>query len=66
MDASAVATGKRVIVTAADDFYAFIDGWEGRIEFPCWRAGYVIVLCDRPDGSKEFLVPVEQLREAKP
>jgi hypothetical protein len=65
MEASAVSTGKKVIVAAADDFYAFIDGWHGKIRFPCWRAGYVIVVCDRSDGLKEFLIPVEQLMEDK-
>jgi hypothetical protein len=51
--------GLRVQIQAADDFYAYIDGWTG--VFAGFQSGYPVVICARDDGTKTFLVPADQL-----
>ncbi|MGZ5817888.1 MAG: hypothetical protein ACXWJD_03990 [Burkholderiaceae bacterium] len=62
MKTSDVKTGARVRIVAADEFYAYVDGWEGVIPFPCWKSGYVIVHCKAEGRTLEFLVPPDQLQ----
>lgn len=52
--------GDRVIVTARDDFYAFIDGWVGRVSGE--TAGHVQIEVHDDGITKVFLVPPDQLR----
>ena len=54
-----ICTGDPVVITALDDFYAFVDGWCGRVVD--WEAGYAKVVCPRPDGVMVLFVPPEQL-----
>jgi len=54
-----IQTGDRVIITARDEFYAFVDGWQGRVTG--WNSGHAEVTCQRADGEKILLVPAEQL-----
>lgn len=54
-----ICTGDRVLIAARDDFYAFVDGWYGRVE--SFTGGHAVVVCDRADGEKRFLVPPDQL-----
>lgn len=61
MDAARLTPGARVRVVAADEFYEFIDGWEG--ECIGWRGGFPEIACQREDGIKLFLVPAAQLEE---
>lgn len=56
---SRIRTGDQVIITAHDDFYAFVDGWIGRVTG--WQAGHAEVKCQQPDGEKVLYVPPEQL-----
>lgn len=51
--------GDSVMVTAKDDFYAYIDGWRGRVIG--FQAGCVNVKVPRDDIEMEFFVPADQL-----
>lgn len=51
--------GRAVIVTAKDEFFAFVDGWTGRIAG--LNNGLVVVECARVDGLKTLFVPADQL-----
>ncbi|WP_250479130.1 MULTISPECIES: hypothetical protein [unclassified Caballeronia] len=54
--------GDRVMVTAKDDFYAYIDGWRGRVgSFEGMPAGYVRVMVEGEGITKEFPLPVDQV-----
>lgn len=56
--------GAPVVICAADDFYAYIDGWTGSVID--YVNGYAKVLCTNKDGQLvEFLVPPDQLRDNK-
>lgn len=54
-----IQTGDKVMITARDEFYSFVDGWCGVVAG--WQAGCAEVHCSRPDGIKVLLVPAEQL-----
>lgn len=54
-----VRNGDRVIITAKDDFFAFVDGWTGRVVG--LNNGLVTVECPRVDGTKTLFVPADQL-----
>lgn len=51
--------GANVQVAAADDFFAFCDGWRGVVHGV--NNGLVEVRCTRQDGVKTLFVPPEQL-----
>lgn len=51
--------GDKVIICAADDEYAFVDGWRGTVTG--FQSGHVEVTCQRPDGEKLLYVPQGQL-----
>lgn len=51
--------GDKVIICAADDEYAFVDGWRGRVTG--FQSGCVEVQCMRSDGLKTLYVPEGQL-----
>lgn len=56
--------GSAVTVRAADDFYKFIDGWQGVIADMPSAAGGVWITCksrDEVGPMLHFLVPPEQL-----
>jgi hypothetical protein len=55
-----IVIGSSVTIAAADDFFAFIDGWEGRVTG--FNNGLAEVVCFREDGQKTFYVPPDQLR----
>jgi hypothetical protein len=62
MDVADCLPGTAVTVKAADDFYKFIDGWNGLVgEYH--QAGCIQIRCLNPDGQPvEFLVPPDQLQ----
>lgn len=51
--------GDALVICAADDFFAFVDGWRGR--FAGVNCGAAVVECMRPDGMKTLFVPPAQL-----
>jgi hypothetical protein len=51
--------GDRVVICAADDFFAYVDGWRGTVTG--FNMGNVEVQCARPDGVKTLYVPAAQL-----
>ncbi|PMS38859.1 hypothetical protein C0Z20_00945 [Trinickia symbiotica] len=66
-------TGDRVVIEASEEFYAYVDGWQGRIAVlgpkapnACHSqvpAGYALVECERgEDTPAQLLVPFDQLR----
>lgn len=59
MEISRIRIGDSVIITAKDDFYAFVDGWCGRVM--AFQSGCAVVVCQRPEGEKTFWVPPDQL-----
>lgn len=60
MDAySRIRIGDPVCIRADDDFFAFVDGWKGRVT--AWNNGLAEVKCQRPDGEKILYVPPGQL-----
>lgn len=62
MSAALLLVGDRVRVRAADDFYAYIDGWVGSVH--AYKSGYVAVHCEGEGGQVlEFLVPADQLEK---
>jgi ribosomal protein L21E len=52
--------GDHVIVEAKDDFYAYIDGWRGRVTGH--EAGCVRIEVSDEGLQKVFLVPADELR----
>lgn len=54
-----VKPGDAVIITAKTDFFAFVDGWHGKVAG--LNNGLVVVECVRVDGLKTFYVPADQL-----
>lgn len=54
--------GDRVMVTAKDDFYAFIDGWRGRVgSSEGVPGGHVAVEMVDEGIDKRFIVPADQV-----
>ena len=51
--------GQAVIITAKDEFFAFVDGWRGTITG--LNNGLIVVECARIDGVKTLFVPADQL-----
>ena len=51
--------GDKVQIVAADDFFAFCDGWHGTIQG--LKNGLFQVECERQDGIKTLFVPGKQL-----
>lgn len=57
--------GDRVIITAKDDFFSFVDGWRGQVTG--FNSGLVVVVCKSMEGEppamvdKTFFVPADQL-----
>ena len=47
------------MICAADDFFAYVDGWRGTVTG--FNNGTVEVQCARPDGVKTLYVPAAQL-----
>lgn len=56
---TAVNVGDKVIVTAKNEFYAYVDGWRGVVRG--FNNGYAKVICQRDDGEKTLFVPLEEL-----
>lgn len=59
---TAADVGRRVVICAADEFYAYVDGWVGTLAG--FRSGFAVVHVPSEEvdtGVKEFLVPPEQL-----
>jgi ribosomal protein L21E len=62
MQINTFRAGDKVIVTAKDDFYAFIDGWRGRVgSSEGIPGGHVRVECIDEGIDKQFIVPVDQV-----
>ena len=59
MNISGWQVGDSVLIAAKDEFYAFVDGWPGRVAG--LNNGLVVVECDTPEGVKTFFVPPDQL-----
>lgn len=55
--------GDKVQIVAADDFYAFCDGWRGVVSG--MNNGLVEVKCQRPDGEKTLYVRPGELSPVK-
>lgn len=55
-----IRPGDSVVITAADDFFAFVDGWRGRVSG--FNNGLVVVECQNEGMVKTFFVPPDQLR----
>ena len=55
--------GTKVKVVAADDFFAFCDGWRGVVSGV--NNDHIEVKCTRPDGVKTLYVPEAQLSPIK-
>lgn len=51
--------GQAVLIVAKDEFYAFVNGWHGRIAGI--NNGLIEVRCARADGEKTLFVPADQL-----
>lgn len=56
--------GTEVRIVAADDFFAYCDGWIGVVSGV--NNGHIEVKCGRPDGVKTLYVPEAQLSPLKP
>lgn len=54
-----ISQGDKVMITATDEFYQFIDGWVGRVAG--FQNGLAWVVCQHDGTEKKFLVPSEQL-----
>lgn len=62
MDTAAALPGVAVTVRAVDDFYKFVDGWQGQVMDRPGQAGAVWILALNPDNQPvELLVPPDQL-----
>ncbi|WP_250479027.1 MULTISPECIES: hypothetical protein [unclassified Caballeronia] len=56
------STGDRVMITAKDDFYAYIDGWRGLVgSFEGIPGGHVRVEVPDEGVTKVFIVPVDEI-----
>jgi ribosomal protein L21E len=54
--------GDLVMVTAKDDFYAYIDGWRGRVgSSEGVPGGHVAVEVSDEGLTKRFIVPVDEV-----
>lgn len=49
----------KVIITAKDEFFSFVDGWRGTVTG--FNNGLVEVCAIRPDGRTTLYVPADQL-----
>lgn len=57
--------GSPIVICAAGDFYAFVDGWRGRVIG--FQGGLVTVLVKNPDGQEvTIFIPKDELKEDKP
>lgn len=59
---TAADVGRQVVICAADEFYAYVDGWIGQLAG--FRSGLAIVHVPSEEvdiGFKEFLVPPDQI-----
>lgn len=59
MQAHEVRQGDTVVIAASGEFFAYVDGWRGRVAG--WNNGLVVVECVREDGQKTLFVPPDQL-----
>lgn len=60
MELDSLKPGTRVMICAADEFFAYVDGWTGTVIGV--NSGLAVVECQREDGAKTFYVPAAQLR----
>ncbi|CAN7304304.1 hypothetical protein [Acidovorax delafieldii] len=56
---SSFTLGDKVIICAADAFYAYVDGWRGVVTG--YNNGSIEVTCQRPDGRKVLYIDPGQL-----
>ncbi len=56
---SSFTPGDKVIICAADDFYAFVDGWRGVVTGE--NMGLIEVKCVRADGEKTLYIKPGEL-----
>lgn len=54
-----VKPGDSVLITAKGEFFAFVDGWRGKVTG--LNNGLVTVECARVDGVKTLFVPADEL-----
>ena len=54
-----IKPGDAVLITAKDEYFAFVDGWSGTVAG--LNSGLVVVECARVDGVKTMFVPADQL-----
>jgi hypothetical protein len=54
-----VKPGDAVLITAKDEYFAFVDGWRGTVTG--LNNGLVVVECARVDGLKTLFVPADEL-----
>jgi hypothetical protein len=54
-----IKPGDAVLITAKDEYFAFVDGWRGTVAG--LNSGLVVVECARVDGVKTMFVPADQL-----
>jgi uncharacterized protein YkvS len=54
-----VKPGDAVLITAKGEFFAFVDGWRGKVTG--LNNGLVTVECVRVDGTKTLFVPADEL-----
>ena len=53
--------GSSIVICAKGDFYAYVDGWKGRVI--SFQGALITVLATNPDGQEvQLLVPREELR----
>lgn len=56
---SSFTPGDKVIICAADDFYAYVDGWRGVVTG--YNNGLIEVTCQRADGEKILYIRAGEL-----
>ncbi len=62
MDTAAAKPGVAVTVRAADDFYAYVNGWRGAVMDRPGAGGAIWIIVLNPDNQPvELLVPPDQL-----
>lgn len=54
-----IKPGDAVLITAKDEYFAFVDGWRGTVAG--LNNGLVVVECVRVDGLKTLFVPAAEL-----
>lgn len=54
-----IKPGDTVLITAKDEYFAFVDGWRGTVTG--LNNGLVVVECARVDGVKTLFVPADEL-----